>query len=233
MSKNKPAAAITNKSSVSKMEPLSTVRPKRSNKLGGFFSRLASFRFSTRKKPEAVKTNESAKKLAVVPDSTPKETTAAKVDYIYIPLKDPGGDPEKNVNNNEEDKLPELRNSVRVCSAKPPPVPKLPPKIVGASVKRRPAPSDTPEFTRSVIDSGTECPMEQMGLIETDLDTEVTVITSGAHVKTRSLMNLGADAPQRCLAAPTTVTRPHKSMEFLLDKQNLKVVEVSFKKILF
>lgn len=69
--------------------------------------------------------------------------------------------------------------------------------------------------------------MEPMGLIETDLDTEVTVITSGTHAKTRSLMNLGAEAPPRSLAAPSHPARPHKSMEFLLDKQNLKVVEVS------
>lgn len=81
--------------------------------------------------------------------------------------------------------------------------------------------------------------MEPMGLIETDLDTEVTVITSGANVKARSLLNLGV-APRLDLlsaacdgtgtATTATVhssTRPHKSMEFLLDKQNIRVVEVS------
>lgn len=89
---------------------------------------------------------------------------------------------------------------------------------------------------------GSRC---RAGLIETDLDTEVTVITSNAAggagnaaaPMTRSLLDLGPTrSHQRTgvgLTAPdgTVVqdsgARPHKSMEFLLDKQNLKVVEVS------
>lgn len=100
---------------------------------------------------------------------------------------------------------------------------------------------------RRTIDSGQ--PMEPMGLIETDLDTEVTVITSGPNVKTRSLLNLGCEPHHLTICGggggTTNITggeqsstgihqgqqnptqRPHKSMEFLLDKQNLKVVEVS------
>lgn len=139
-------------------------------------------------------------------------------------------------------------------SAKPP-LPRVPPRVVGASVKRgenaqgRHSSSGDQEHQRrrKTIDSG-ECPrpMEPMGLIETDLDTEVTVITSGTNVKTRSLQNLGAeprlgdgllhvnDVDGRAsdqghrLHGKGPRARPHKSMEFLLDKQNLKVVEVIF-----
>ena len=77
---------------------------------------------------------------------------------------------------------------------------------------------------------------EILGLIETDLDTDVTVITSSnggaTHVKTRSLMNLGLDQNHLTLRSVDQVDfmnpdRPHKSMEFLLDKDNLKSVEVS------
>lgn len=219
-------STFNNRPSMSGMDSLSvnvvnTERSptKRTNKFGGFFSRLANFRFSARKKPETNVIKPEINNKPLINEN--KESS--KVDYIYIPLKDP------NVNNNANDDNNKKLSDIVVSSGKPPPVPKMPPKIVGASVKKRHAQNvDEPDFTRNCIDSGTTCPMEQMGLIETDLDTEVTVITSGAHVKTRSLMNLGADAPQKCLITPTVQTRPHKSMEFLLDKQNLKVVEVSF-----
>lgn len=74
----------------------------------------------------------------------------------------------------------------------------------------------------------------KIGLIETNLDTHETVISG----KTRSLMELGPqmDSQQRkqCSAKhriaatmePQT-RRPHKSMEFLLDKENQKFVLVS------
>lgn len=103
------------------------------------------------------------------------------------------------------------------------------------------APPPRHRHRRRTIDSGQ--PMEPMGLIETDLDTEVTVITSGPNVKTRSLLNLGVEPHhlqicggggehhgQQAGATGPQTARPHKSMEFLLDKQNLKVVEVSVKK---
>lgn len=85
----------------------------------------------------------------------------------------------------------------------------------------------------------------KIGLIETNLDTDETVISG----KTRSLMELGPQqmANRSCASAvnrrlgkhgtngtdPTTIEprRPHKSMEFLLDKENQRFVLVSQIKI--
>lgn len=206
----------------------------RSGKLGGFFSRIASFRFPTRKNDKKKKGTTSGggggKNKVITGQQQQQQRVATKEDYIYIPLKGPAKS-----NNNEVGKVDERSRNMLdeggACVSAKPPLPKAPPRVVGASVKRRPetatAHPNNPE--RRTIDSGDVLPrpMEPMGLIETDLDTEVTVITSGAHVKTRSLMNLGGEAPPRSLAAPSHPSRPHKSMEFLLDKENLKVVEVS------
>lgn len=73
----------------------------------------------------------------------------------------------------------------------------------------------------------------KIGLIETNLDTHETVISG----KTRSLMELGpqtdsqrkqSGAKHRIAATMEPHTRrPHKSMEFLLDKENQKIVLVS------
>lgn len=203
-------------------------RSTRTSKLGGFFSRIASFRFANRKNDDKNKKKKvNATKQSGITPAAPRQAT--KEDFIYIPLKGP----EKPSSNNKFSKVQVdgrvLTDDAACVSAKPP-LPKVPPRVVGASVKRRTetaAQSGNPEHR--TIDSGDALPrpMEPMGLIETDLDTEVTVITSGSHAKTRSLMNLGAEAPPRSLAAPSHPARPHKSMEFLLDKQNLKVVEVS------
>ncbi|KAK9738885.1 hypothetical protein QE152_g9511 [Popillia japonica] len=215
--------------------------------LGGFFSRIASFRFTKSKQhDDKLEKNKNKKKTTDEVKNFQNSTglrLATKEDYIYIPLKGPANDTAADDNNaciSGKPPLPKMPPRVVGASVKrrisgKPPLPKMPPRVVGASVKRRnetPASPATPAARN--IDSGDSLPqpMEPMGLIETDLDTEVTVITSGAHVKTRSLMNLGADgAPPRSLTAPQSQLpnqRPHKSMEFLLDKQNLKVVEVSF-----
>lgn len=207
----------------------------RSGKLGGFFSRIASFRFPTRKNDK--KKKEAVKSKAPIQTHS-NQRVATKEDYIYIPLKGPVNE-KPSTNNNQVPKPDGGRTALEdgACVSAKPPLPKAPPRVVGASVKKRPetaaAHPNNPE--RRTIDSGDVLPrpMEPMGLIETDLDTEVTVITSGAHVKTRSLMNLGGEAPPRSLAAPSHPSRPHKSMEFLLDKQNLKVVEVSCTSTLF
>ena len=208
----------------------------KSGKLGGFFSRIASFRFPSRKN-DAQKKKRPAEAAKNLENLTTGQRLATKEDYIYIPLKGPLR-VDVDVDANGGDDVPERAE----CLSAKPPLPKMPPRVVGACVKKqRPetiaqgvagAPATAP--SRRTIDCGGDAsprPMEPMGLIETDLDTEVTVITSGgAHVKTRSLMNLGPDdvqAPHGLLSAPPHPSRPHKSMEFLLDKQNLKVVEVS------
>ncbi|VEN49073.1 unnamed protein product, partial [Callosobruchus maculatus] len=70
------------------------------------------------------------------------------------------------------------------------------------------------------------------GLLETDIDTQVTVVTSANGTKARSLLDLGDGSSGRnrqqltLQAGEERRDRPHKSMEFLLDKENLKVVEV-------
>lgn len=230
---NSPAEVKHGKAvrSMESSESRETSKSPRSGKLGGFFSRIASFRFPTRKNDKKKKEATAGTKTKSAGQNFSPQRVATKEDYIYIPLKGPVN--EKPSNNNVA--KPEGPRSALVdegaCVSAKPPLPKAPPRVVGASVKRRPetaaAHPNNPE--RRTIDSGDVLPrpMEPMGLIETDLDTEVTVITSGAHVKTRSLMNLGGEAPPRSLAAPSHPSRPHKSMEFLLDKQNLKVVEVS------
>ncbi|KAK4881760.1 hypothetical protein RN001_005079 [Aquatica leii] len=215
------------------MDSINTIngdtKPKKSKKLSGFFSRLASFRFSSRKTFDDSK---NKKKSVPVANNLLTPTTqriATKDDYIYIPLKGPEKVQSRNNQQVPAETSVVLTSEDAACISAKPPLPKAPPRVVGASVKSRTGDAFA-QLVRSehrTIDSGDVFPrsMEPMGLIETDLDTEVTVITSGTHVKTRSLMNLGAEAPPRSLAAPPHPTRPHKSMEFLLDKQNLKVVE--------
>lgn len=182
---------------------------------------------------------------------TPQQRIATKDDYIYIPLKGPTPNntpqqnatfthstprtPSNNINNNHNNSS----YSTSLTTSKPP-LPKQPPRVVHASVKKsehagakRPEPNAGARRAeqygvarrRRTIDS-----MEPMGLIETDLDTEVTVITSGNVKTTRSLLDLGPCQPKvvgQKEESGDTRHRPHKSMEFLLDKENLKVVEVS------
>lgn len=259
----------------------------KAKKLGGFFSRLASFRFSLRREkddknrknkgkggPNQTETTETHQLLA------PNQKIATKADYIYIPLKAPNNDnssANNNVNSNS--------NSGKLLATKPPLPKQPPPRVVHASVKsgvigggggygaapnsnllghgvnnnfggpQRPARRRTIDSCCSGGGGAGGCcgagglPMEPMGLIETDLDTEVTVITSSNNnIKTRSLLNLGNTESARYLTPGCArggargvegggddgddvdrccrqTGRPHKSMEFLLDKQNLKVVE--------
>lgn len=151
-----------------------------------------------------------------------------------------------------------------------PPLPKQPPRIVGTTTKRpsthAPRASSTPReteadsgefFNQSMIGDGlkqyysgrsrtmgTLGAEHKIGLIETNLDTDETIING----KTQSLMELGF-GPNGSLANRTGVQvmqdencagsgvntesgRPHKSMEFLLDKENHQRVLVSKQKIL-
>ncbi|CAG9815564.1 unnamed protein product [Phaedon cochleariae] len=213
---------------------------KASGKIGGFFSRLASFRFNLKRGAEEkakLKKKTAGNNAAI---SNPhQQRIATKDDYIYIPLKGP---PAAENNNH--------RSQLAAITAKPPLPKQPPPRVVHASVKAHapasanahasanfkahaPANVNAHASGRSQRRRTIDCavPMEEpMGLIETDLDTEVTVITSGANAKTRSLLDLGPQ-PRRLNLAPGDAgqdhqpNRPHKSMEFLLDKQNLRVVE--------
>lgn len=252
-------------------------KPTRAAKFGGFLSRFASFRFTTRKSEE--KNKKKSTSLKNVPPMSDLQTQAKenkntksqnKEDYIYIPLKGPLPAEllarEKVYNNYSEGKksevivrVSETSENNNLCVSGKPPLPPAPPRVVGAcakrtSVQQQPqqrappcAPPPTPRRgnidhrQRETVTVGVgtgprhAISMEPMGLIETDLDTEVTVITAGAgahaHAKTRSLMNLGGGEPpphRRALLVGTDAPdRPHKSMEFLLDKHNLKAVEVS------
>lgn len=245
-------AAPTGKEAVGAMEPAAAdgpTRQSRSAKLGSFLSRFASFRFSGRKDKkqkqqkngQQQQQNESNSKKSnnKSVNNHQEQKNSKTVDYIYIPLKGP---------------LPSSTPVENVVTSKPP-LPRAPPPQRSASARattgggtdRRRGERDgratidqvgggsvAGTVTTSDRRSGTvrnACSMEPMGLIETDLDTQVTVITAGtaAHVKTRSLMNLGpAPQPLQGIALPPQQDqRPHKSMEFLLDKENLKTVQVS------
>ncbi|XP_018323997.1 uncharacterized protein LOC108736170 isoform X2 [Agrilus planipennis] len=236
------AKPVSTMESVAKHRDSTSKSSRASGKLGGFFSRIASFRFSNRKNDKKKHQQQHQQPKSSDPSKVAhaNQKVARKEDYIYIPLKGPDGENKKTARKDNNgvaktstDEVVQVVNETACIVSAKPPLPKLPPRVVGASVKRRAETSATPTHVNDAasdsrtIDSGDALPrpMEPMGLIETDLDTEVTVITSGAHAKTRSLMNLGADAPPRTLAAPQHPARPHKSMEFLLDKQNLKVVE--------
>lgn len=150
-----------------------------------------------------------------------------------------------------------------------PPLPKLPPRIVGSTTKQHqqqqrasthaPRASSTPREVDSDADfyhqsmigdglkqyysggsrtMGTMGSEHKIGLIETNLDTDETIING----KTQSLMELGIG--QNCgkgrmsgvqvmqnlnssSSASAESARPHKSMEFLLDKENHQRVLVS------
>lgn len=152
-----------------------------------------------------------------------------------------------------------------------PPLPKQPPRIVGTTTKRpsthAPRASSTPReiesdggefFNQSMIGDGlkqyysggsrtmgTLGSEHKIGLIETNLDTDETIING----KTQSLMELGIgqNGGNRIMGrmagmggvqvmqnvnsvtggANTETGRPHKSMEFLLDKENHQRVLVS------
>ncbi|XP_055697054.1 uncharacterized protein LOC129798103 isoform X2 [Phlebotomus papatasi] len=123
-----------------------------------------------------------------------------------------------------------------------PPLPKQPPRVVGVCAKRHgdnthaPRASSTPreidghrrytedQYHRHQRPGTTMISENKIGLIETNLDTHETIITG----KTRSLMELGTQrlTPNNVLTSeirkmpPDEPKRPHKSMEFLLDKEN-------------
>lgn len=228
----------------------------------------------------------------------PQKNVAKTIDGgVFIPLKDPND----NVRNfhaqlddrqfasaqqNMQNQAPKQQQSLvdRPRSSPPksgsqvtgkPPLPKLPPRIVGTTTKRPsthaqslPRASSTPRefeadggefYDQSMIGDGlkqyysggsrtmgTLGSEHKIGLIETNLDTDETIING----KTQSLMELGIgqNAGNRVImnrmtgmggvqvmqnvnsvngGANVETGRPHKSMEFLLDKENHQRVLVS------
>lgn len=132
-------------------------RSTRTSKLGGFFSRIASFRFANRKNDDKNKKKKvTATKPSGAPVAAPRQAT--KDDFIYIPLKGP----EKPASNSKFSKVQvdgRVLTDDGACVSAKPPLPKVPPRVVGASVKRRPetaAQSGNPEHR--TIDSGDALP---------------------------------------------------------------------------
>lgn len=286
-------------------EPLLVPSKSAKNKKS-IFSRLSSgFRFSFRGKknkklgdgvvhyPPETNNNSGSKRV----DKLQQKTIDG--DFVFIPLKDPNDNvrhfhPQVNegqlangsqkVQNGQQQSSsvdrqrsmsPPTKSGNQVMGK--PPLPKLPPRIVGTTTKRptthAPRASSTPRereyddggefYNQSMIGDGlkqyysggsrTMGTLEhKIGLIETNLDTDETIING----KTQSLMELGIgqNSGNRILnrmagmggvqvmqnvnsvsgsCANAETGRPHKSMEFLLDKENHQRVLVSTVNIYF
>lgn len=220
-------------------------------------------------------------------------------DFVFIPLKDPNDNvrnfqvDDKQLSNAQQQKVqtrsPQQQQQQlsvdRQRSSPPksgsqvtgkPPLPKLPPRIVGTTTKRPsthaqslPRASSTPReydadggefYDQSMIGDGlkqqyysggsrtmgTLGSEHKIGLIETNLDTDETIINGktqslmelgiGQNVGNRVIMNRiagmgGVQVMQNVNSVNGGVNvetgRPHKSMEFLLDKENHQRVLVS------
>ncbi|CRK91010.1 CLUMA_CG004698, isoform A [Clunio marinus] len=225
-------------------------------------------------------------------DKSQKISNAIDNEFVFIPLKDPNDNLkifDSHVDNrqlsevsqklqqreseNQQQQLSVDRKSRTMPRESPPksnqvtgkpPLPKLPPRIVGTTTKRpsthAPRASSTPRETevdggefynqnmlgdglkqyyssgsRTLGAMGSE---HKIGLIETNLDTDETIING----KTQSLMELGIgqngghtnrmQVMQNVNSGSGNGSnvesgRPHKSMEFLLDKENHQRVLVT------
>lgn len=147
-------------------KPTLPPKPARS-RFDGFLSRIANFRFSTRKSKKAK-------------DGVPREP------QLQAPVA-----PEKTI----QDKKDELED--------------FDPDCVYIPLKGRPP---LPPGARASVGSGARAP----GLLETDLDT-ATTRTLPPAARALSLLDL---------PPPPQQNRTHKSMEYLLDKDNRTCVEV-------
>jgi hypothetical protein len=250
---------------------LAVSKPAKNKK--SIFSRLSSpFRFSFRGKK-----NKKLVDGGVVHYPAEANNNGANkqpVDAVFIPLKDPN-DNVRNVEGQLAQKTaaaPQVlvvdRSRAMKRESPPrsnqvtgkPPLPKLPPRIVGTTTKRpsthAPRASSTPRevesdggefYNQSMIGDGlkqyysggsrtmgTLGSEHKIGLIETNLDTDETIING----KTQSLMELGIGQGRMNVKVMQSVNnsgncssaepgRPHKSMEFLLDKENHQRVLVS------
>lgn len=221
-----PAGAQTNETiqfkrdrAATNMEPPDIQKSENTRKSGtkftNFLSRFASFRFSNRNRNRNKKEQDKNNINSLNHAPKTQQRVATKDDYIYIPLKVPHADGET--------------QPVEKLSKKPP----LPGGCARRAVIDRVRGVARAPARRECMDGIAPC---RPGLIETDLDTQVTKVVAG-HVseKTRSLMNLGGPGTDQAgqlpppLAVPLNAhrARPHKSMEFLLDKDNIRSVQVS------
>lgn len=150
---------------------------------------------------------------------------------------------------------------------KKPPLPPQPPSADGYATRRRlmydenrcgrlpPSPALPPAGSRASLQTRSSAaamsrPEHRAGLLETDLDSNVTRTSSSSLMmggggcspskKTRSLLDLGASSVKLSLApsdsncrsstdgsSPNTTDYRAKSMEFLLDKENHAAIQVS------
>lgn len=239
-----------------------------------FLSRFTTFRFSLKNKKKnknklsdedpPVNIKSSEKINGNNQSSSSINNKKIKQDFIYIPLKGPELELELESDDDKktDEKLvrPEqsdfVLNNHLLISSKPP-LPKLPPRVVGVCSKRL-GKSAHVQRTREIDDendgekyysfnknrmmnggcgelnSGGNAE-NKIGLIETNLDTHETIVTG----KFRSLIELGPQNSRNLnkqqnnhsdtdhLTATIEPRRPHKSMEFLLDKENHRNVLVS------
>lgn len=240
-----------------------------------FLSRFTTFRFSLKNKKKnkskisdddnQVIIKSSEKNNGNNQSSSSINNKKIKPDFVYIPLKGPeltNNELEFEVSSDDE-KITKIRpeqtdfvlNNHLLISSKPP-LPKLPPRVVGVCSKRL-GKSAHVQRAREIDDENDGekyCSFNKnrmmnggcgelnsggnadnkIGLIETNLDTHETIVTG----KTRSLMELGPqnlrnhnkqqnNQPDTHLIATIEPRRPHKSMEFLLDKENHRNVLVS------
>lgn len=233
-----PQPPINNKTTPME-KPAVPPKPPRS-RIGGFLSRFANFRFSSRKKQKKDIGNvEDIVKPSVVVKSnggniaSDTEAVVLKAgeiagndgeNFVYIPLKpamgrpplppgrqprSPNGDaPLKKpngapLNSYQQSRNQEIKNNDSVDSSKLEVVLNQLLSAERGDLERRDS-------------SASEC--YKGGLLETDLDTETTRTVHLVGNRARSLLQL---------PPPTPVGRTHKSMEYLLDKENLRCVEVS------
>lgn len=240
-----------------------------------FLSRFTTFRFSLKNKKKnknklsdedpSVNIKSSEKINGNNQSSSSINNKKIKQDFVYIPLKGPELDLELE---SEDDKTSDEKilrpeqsdfvlNNHLLLSSKPP-LPKLPPRVVGVCSKRLGKSAHVQQRAREIDDendgekyysfnknrmmnggcgelnSGGNAE-NKIGLIETNLDTHETIVTG----KFRSLIELGPQNSRNLnkqqnnhtdtdhLIATIEPRRPHKSMEFLLDKENHRNVLVS------
>nr|XP_018899718.1 PREDICTED: uncharacterized protein LOC109032099 isoform X2 [Bemisia tabaci] len=215
------------------------VSKRKSNKLGGFFQRF-SFRRRKPRKEEHPKVRAEDTHNLNLNNNNNSDSAVKSAEVLVIPLHDAGTGASE----------PEA-----VVSSKPP-LPKLPPRTVGVGssqgaqgVKRSP-PRRRPECgdvglsgagsgaaVSTMSNVGSIDPTSRVGLLETDLDSNVTSSKHGApSKKARSLLNLEGPHDMTTLRPvcninpdanylANNVDSRAKSMEFLLDKENHAAIQ--------